>query len=457
MKIKNIFFIFLFCFFLFISCASTNRPYWEQNSQYGLKKDMIGFIGYGESEDLSEAKLLAYEMLSSNISLYLGRELTLLEFRELITTDSIAELNISILNMYNTHEPDKYYYSVHAYSKLSVIGSFRTDEAKSLSVTVSKIENLVNEGDKCFIENKDVEGLSFYLQSLCLSKGLDNYLDKEYKYDSILAVVKDVLNNIKIILVSEDSSKISCILRVLRFDTLLPSRVKNSDIVAFFNARDPAFTIYEDKYVFRTDENGDLYFYPVNANIVTEGSVKFTLNLYDDIKNLSYISPEDSDVLLKYLEENVTFIFNYSKLLNEKVAIFSYENSENENEVTENILADYLVNKFVSNGYNAYLVSTGEHFLTELRTLNLLRSSDIKDTVVIVKSTIKDIISLKNSRILVSLEVEIFLSRNEDETRKIDFIVSGVAESKQEAFNVCCERFSDIAFSKFAVILDNRY
>ena len=457
---SRICYVLFILFFLCVvqSCALTaNRPEWENNPQYKLKKVMKGFYGSGVSDNLSDAKLISYENLFRQIEEYLGHELSLEDFRELITTDSISGLGINIINSFSIREGNGFYYSVQAAGQISRLDKFRTEEAIKSIMTVREVESLVKKGDECFIENEDVKGLYYYIKSLCLSKGLDEIIDKDYRYNTVFSLVKDILNNIKIGTISEDPANGTCSFRVMRFDTILPSRVKNSEVVSFFNAIDSNYTVYQDSFVFTTDEKGDVSFNFVNANTVKEGSVVFTLNLYDVINELALFSYEDAAELYDCLSV-ISYSFNYKKEYAGKIGIYSYEFLPSENDDTENVLSSLLADKMNSSGgFNTYVFHGINEFVNDYETINEFRKNNSEDVIIVVSSSINDIIKMKTGGVFVALDVEITLSRDSEEMKKINYTTSGAAKEFADALEIAYQRFSDIAFSKLVVIFDNRY
>ena len=355
LKLLSILLLLILCL---TSCSSVKAlvkssfsglPYWIYSSTFGLDSSKTAFVGQGKASTERQAELFAYSDIISQISSTLGVQLGQEQYKELSVIGTISEYNLYVNDSYTTYQDGEVVVYVHAVADTKLLEDASSDEMRRRNENAKKVEELILEGDAYVKDGKDLKGLSCYLQSMVLSYGQD-YIKEEYSYYTIFEDVKDLIDSIRITLISQNAESAQCTIQVTRKSVLVASKVKGAEIRASYQAIDVTGELYADSFVYSTDNAGLIKFSPLNFTMVRKGEVKFGFDLETELEALKATDSQTVAELEALIQaKTVTFEYDREYSLG-SLAISVIEHDENGYVTGNTITADYLTFCFKLDG-----------------------------------------------------------------------------------------------------------
>lgn len=325
-------------FSLLCSCTSaqslsksikTGYPVWYYNPQVRMQKKNIGFSGAGLGETERQAELIAYTEILSRISEYLGTDIDREKSREFLTLGKIEDYGMKVTDsIFSQNSVSSYSAVVRVTAEREKLDRFRSEQAVENEKIVIQIEELIRKGDECIMDSRDISGVSYYIQSLALSYGMEN-IPQEYSFNEIMGEVLDIIKSSRIEIYDSNPNNPSCTLRVKRKESVLYENIVECPVKASFVTKNNLGDRYEDSITFDTDRNGKVSFKTLNNAIARSGQIVFTFNLDKDIDSLSLVSAE-SALTIKNAIEDKKQVFEYGKESSMSalgVCVYEYDNS----------------------------------------------------------------------------------------------------------------------------------
>jgi len=347
----------LLCGCSVLKSLSTGYPIWYYNPS--IPKNQVSFLGQGTAESRRQAELLAYADMSENLASYLGFELDRTLYRELLTSGTIESYGIRIQNSNSTQLDDgNYRVIVLAVTEKEMLDSLRSREAVDLGDRVELIGSLIAQGDEAIRQNRDIEGLKYYLRSMALSYGIESRsLNRDYRFDAILDEVLYVLESLNLTVTSEDSGGVSCVVGARRRVGFASSAVVGCPVKASYTAVDGRNSRYADSYIFLTGNEGTFEFYPVNPSILISGTVVFSFDLETEVAAVGRASPQ-AEARINEVLAGKTARFEYHRqyaMGTIAVTVLDYGNLGIFEDSRSS--SEYLTARFVDDGAPAYSMS----------------------------------------------------------------------------------------------------
>lgn len=283
---------------LFVSCSSFSvlvrsqmegLPAWVYTPQ--VRSGQMAFVGKGSSTVVYNARLAAYEDILSQISAYVGEDVTRSYYRELTTTARIADFNLSVTNEHQRTDKGATQVYLLARMDAALLSARRTTIARQTQQREERITSLIREADRAYRANDDTEAIARYLEAAAVAAS-GPILDK--KHESTLLVDRAIsyIKALHLIVRAPDEGATTATVQLRRRRRLLSSRVVNASIRASFTAYNTLGARYEDALIFNTASQGSFLFVPHSELLVEEGAITFSLELDEAMANAGvYLDP----------------------------------------------------------------------------------------------------------------------------------------------------------------------
>ncbi|MCQ2413137.1 MAG: hypothetical protein MJ057_09325 [Sphaerochaetaceae bacterium] len=456
--------IALILLFLLILCSCSSigallrsnisgLPYWYYSPEMGIGRSKTALVGEGKASTQRQATLLAYADVVQTLSDMLGYDLGQEVYRELSVLGTITEFGLEIQDEFSMTQDGEVSVYLHAVMDEALIDQATTAERKRRAETARTVESLVLSGDDFIKSGQELRAIRNYLQAMAISYGLD-YIDAEYSFDSLYDVVVDLLDSITLSLVSGRPANATCTISLQRKGTFLSAAVTSAEILATFDAVDTKGVIYEDSFVFVTDQNGLFTFNTINDALVRTGTVVFSLNLGDELDVLLQSTDAAKAQVLKDLADAKKVSFDYSRVYSRgdiAVSVIEHDTLGYVTGVTDT--TDYLVEKFTSDGAkaNSYYAQLDDE---EDVLYDFQHSDRTEACIAIIRVGQTTRVDSNTGNVYVGVEglATLFDCRTSAVLYKSDVIYGGAfAPSYDEAVQQAFRKLADIAYSLLKV------
>lgn len=382
-----VFFLTLLIVFAFTGCAQTRSyvlgmikdvPSWYYYPQSRIGKGEIAFIGEGlSSESSRQSELVAYNNLFGKLEEYVGAELGREYYRDLINTGVIEDLALHVVITDRSYQEKsgEHRTIILCAASEEIMTGLRTEARKEEYDREKEAVSLVDEGDQCIKESKDLRAVQLYLRSMILSYGLEN-LEDGYDYQSILKEVRQILSTLSMKIVSGNTVDASCSVSVERRETILKTKVNMAEVRASYICVDGLGNTWEDSYSFTSSYDGVFRFRSVNYTLANVGEIVFTFDIYDEINQIRAFDEETAEELLAIVNEKRA-VFSYDKNLGGSLVglmVLTYDSSWNMER--DDSWTVYLLNRLSSDSLSSYA-----GFYTEDADLNA--DGDLSDSEIL--------------------------------------------------------------------------
>ena len=319
----------------------------------GIRSGMTAIVGTGEALTFRQAELLAYSDVVDTLSAMVGYDLGQEAYRELSVLGTISSLGLYINDTHSVVQDGMNYVYLHVVMDETLLDAATSEEMKTRNMLGSTIRTLVLEGDEFVKSGREIKAVDNYLQAMVLGYDLD-YIDPEYSFDALYEVVMDLLKNVSMTIQSQRPASASCTVSLTRKGTFVSSAVTSAEVLSSYQASDVRGNIYEDSFVYVTDDDGQFVFNPINYSIVRKGTVVFSLNLATVLSDLEKKAGTEKVAGLRNAVESKTISFSYSMtyaLGDIAVAVVEHDRFGNVTGVKD--ITDYLTRRFVADDADA--------------------------------------------------------------------------------------------------------
>lgn len=450
--------VFALSLVLLASCTSVGAvlranisgiPYWYYNPQMGIARDRVGMVGEGSASTERQAELLAYTDVINKLSERLGYELPQEAYRELSVLETITEFGLSVEDKFSNIQEGHYNCYLHVSIDASLLEKATSEENKRRDSLTQEVASLVLQGDEYVKSGQEIRAISNYIKAMTLSFDQD-YIDSEYKYDELYPVVLELLDSISLSIVSSRPELATCVVSMTRRGKFASSSVSSAEVMATFNAEDTRGVIYNDYFVYVTNDNGEFTFNPINDAIARTGSVRFNLNLYDEVDDLEVVAGAEKVAELRSTLNSKSIVFEYSKtFVMGSIAIAAIEHDDHGYVTGVKNISDYMSGKYKAEGAKA------APFYAELDEVEdvlyeFTHSGRDEDYLLVVRMGTTEHISSKTGVEVASAEgIVVLYSRFfEDPLYESDIIHStAFADTYEEAVQGAFRILADIAYT----------
>ena len=306
------------CLSLLVSCTSFSDlvraqveglPSWVYSPQ--SRSDQISFVGKGSAPLSYNARLLAYEDILRQISAYVGEDVRVAYYRELTTTNAIADFGLTISNEYEREEQRSYQAYLLARLDQTLLANRRSSVAEQIVKRDAAIEDLVRNADKAYRANDDTQAIRLYLEAAMLaSEGPVN--EKKHEPAELAVKAQTFIEALRFSFRNEQSNAATVDVYLRRKSRLLAPKVLKARVNASFEARNSLGRTYTDFLQFNTSTEGFFPFVPYNQGLLKDGQVIFSVDFSDLVPSLeTSLDPQLSAPLLAAMEK-ATISFPYA-------------------------------------------------------------------------------------------------------------------------------------------------
>ena len=424
-------------------------PYWYYEPQMGVGKGRVGMYGEGSATNQRQAELIAYNNVIEKLSERIGSEIGQEAYRELSVLGTISEFGLVVEDTYVNTQEGMYNVFLHVSIDQALLNKATTDETKRRESITKQVTDLVLKGDEYVKAGSEIRAVSNYMQAMALSEGKD-YIDSEYQFKELYPVVLQLLKGVTLTIMSSRSDVVSCVVSITRKGTFVSSSVSSAEVLASYQAEDVRGTIYNDSFVYVSDENGLFVFNPINDSILRKGSVKFELNLADELKALEAAEGAENVADLRSSIESKTIEFEYDKQYSMgsiAVAVIEHDNLGYVTGVTD--ITDYVTSRLIKDDAQAYA------FYAELDDeddvfYEFTHSDRTEDCLLVMRIGLTNHVSSRTGLEVAGAEGIFYLFERgkEEPVYSSDVIyASAFADSYKEAVQGAFKALADIAYS----------
>ena len=325
--------IFILIALFLTSCTSlgSNDPFWYVVAKEKDDKAIFKTVGIGDSEE--SAKNDAYLNLLSDVSSYLGRDISSSYYNELVSLDEIKSLGLYIDE--SEYLVDSYY--LVSYANSSLLLEHQSAEKKAQTALENMEEELLNKAIDKYKNLEDLNSLKIYLDLFEIA-----VLNEQDKLkDLCLERIDKILS-----LINFSSGQDIDEIKLLRKSTILPTGVVHGEIEMSYNIikQDGSVSSINEKS--NTNEDGFVNTALAYPKTLESGLVVFSLSIVEKLENMS----------LKY-EELIPSL----NLAKSKTKTVSYDLDKNKRVIViiELLDQEFLSNQAFHDSIRSYLTSVG--------------------------------------------------------------------------------------------------
>lgn len=286
-------------------------PAWVYEPQ--VSNSQRAFVGQGIANSVFNARLLAYEDILSQLSDYIGEDVSMQYYRELSTTDAIGSLRLRITQEHVKSEDGKEV--VHLLSAVDAdrLSQVRTASYNAMLAREEEISSILAQADLAYRHNRDMEAISLYIDAAIIAK--EGYVENNsYQFETLMGKIESFVTALRISITRIHVDIPTCTVTVRRKNRLLSPKVLGASVTASFEARNGMGESYVDHSSFNTANSGSFQFVPVNPGMMGSGAISFAIDLTDDIARLESAAGADSVATLKSIIEDSTERFSYNRV-----------------------------------------------------------------------------------------------------------------------------------------------
>lgn len=431
---KRVIVIFAFLLLL-ISCSTLDKgtvPSWVSSEPRILGS--VVFVGHGEGPTKDAARTDSYDNVLSKMGDMLGRNLSSLYLRELLSKKSISDLSTSVEGEYIYKENDKYISYVMTVTPNRIFNDSRSPEYLALLDRESRIKTKLNESIARYSENRDIDAIDSLLDAIIISAEGD-VNNPDYFKDALRDKAIEYISKIKISVENKRSGKDECTVKVKRDKGLFSPAIVSGYIESRYNAVNSDGNSISEYFVSKTDKKGKFIFKRTNPYVLFSSSFKFT----------PYLDKEKLDKIERYIDEDfltplydalekVTLSYDYRRkadLSSWAISISSYD--LNGNLLNKDTMFTPLDNQMKLAGIDSFSVIEGYGEESEEDYEVLRRVFEDRELYFVLRSGVVDI-SSSSAKSYVRIDSSLTLyDRDGNEIKNRAYSVTGIGNSSSDA------------------------
>jgi len=311
----------MLCLFVLTGCSTfgaiiksniSGLPVWYYDPEVRTGKGYTGMFGEGHASTERQAELLAYSDIINKLSEASGTVLSQESYRELSVLGTITQFGLTIEDRHTVTQEGQVAVYIHARLDKNLLDQQTTEETKRRTALVEEIEKLVLDGDEYVKSGREFSAIRNYMKAMAKGIGED-YIDEEYSFDPLYEVVVELLDSITMSILNPKPAERTCTVSLTRKGKFVSSAVASAEIDTSYTAVDTRGEEYDDSFVYLTGEDGQFDFTTINETISRTGTIRFSLNLEDELQALSKAPDQEKVQNLRNLVDSKAVSFNYSK------------------------------------------------------------------------------------------------------------------------------------------------
>ena len=433
-----------------IKSNMSGLPYWYYMPDSGAGKGNTGIVAEGVAGTQRQAELLAYTDLLDQLSARTGYEFGQEAYRELSVMGTLNQFGLFIEDSYSTTASDgSYQYYLHAVADASILEEATTEEYKEKAARYVEIGKLVSEGDAYVKSGREFKAVKNYMKAIAMGLTLDD-VDEEYSYDSLYPVVYELLQAMKLSIISSRPEEAVCVIGVSRKGLFASSAIEGAEIMASYTAVDTRGTVYADSFTYISGSDGTFTFNSINNSILRTGSIRFSLNLSDEMAALEKQAHGERTTQLRELIESKSVEFDYAmKYQSGDIAVAVVEHDGLGYVTGSSRITDYLTSKFRADGADAapfYATLDDEEDIS----YEFNHSGRSAEYLLVIRTGVVDIVDSRTGIVAANVEGLATLFRCSDEKVMYQSEIlnaSSFAPTEEEAVAGAFRSLADIAYT----------
>lgn len=331
--------------------------------------DQRAFVGTGSATVAYNARLAAYEDLLSQISAYVGEDIKPAYYRELTTTDHIADFNLAVTGEHQRTEKGKVYVYVLARLDATLLAARQTTTYRKTLEREERIAALIATADSAYRANDDTRAIACYLEAAAIAAE-GPVVEKKHESAALAERAIGYIKALRISFRRTDQKPATVTVQVRRRRRLLSSRVVNATVRASYEAFNSLGESYDDYLLFNTTTVGSFAFIAHNQLIAVNEPVTFSLDFSDLFERVPPLPEALAERVREALEQvSVQLPYERSALL----AVGSLYAEIQQYSLAGSPLVDKLA--------RSAFISTFERLKTDLNALSLA-ATDRDDQVI---------------------------------------------------------------------------
>jgi hypothetical protein len=285
-------------------------PVWVYEPQVG--RNQLAYVGVGQANNEARARILAYESILTQLSSYIGEDISTKHFRELSSGGSIEAYRLNITQEFVKRDQSGNTVYFLAVADRTRLETARTVAEKLLLEQQQQISRLVASAAEAFRENRDIDAAELYLDAAMIAASMPVERGVAL-YTTNLGRAEKIINDLTISVSKGDPTIPTTVVIVRRGRRTLSPKVVNARVLAYTNARNGLGEPYADSQTFYTDGNGQFSYFAQNPGISGSGEIQFTIGFNKSIEALQSVDPERAKAIQTALDAK-TIAFPYRRI-----------------------------------------------------------------------------------------------------------------------------------------------
>jgi hypothetical protein len=318
---RRVGYVLLLCVLVFSGCSSLSTwvrsnvegvPVWVYEPQ--VNRNQLAYVGVGTASTEARARTLSYESILSQISSFIGEDITSVYFREISSGGTIEEYRLKITQEFVRKDQRGTSVYLLAVGDKDRLDTARTEAEKLLLQQQSQIAGLVAEAAEAYRQNQDYLAAELYIKAAVIASSMAVERGAA-AYSTNIARAERIINDLNISVSKVDPKIPNAVVLVRRGNRMLSPKVGKAKVTAYTQARNGLGMLYADFQEFVTDPTGQFTFIVENPGIVGKGEVRLAIEMRSALSGLKTVDPEKAEALQAVLSAK-TVSFAYDRVSN---------------------------------------------------------------------------------------------------------------------------------------------
>lgn len=248
----------------------------------------VFFVGEGHSDVLNEttARELAYEDILSGVSEFLGFDVTETYRRELIQTQTISEIELSVTDEFVKERDGQLTLYVLAEATRGGITPKVRSGVSDNRAEESRISGPENEAVNAYRKQEDFRAFSLYIEA-ALEAYRSSLADGKQRYAQLMGRAAEILEGMQLVKTESDISAGVFTAQVTRGTGLFAPKLGGVPIRVVFPVQNQIGITRQETLKARTDSRGSVSFRPKPTIFRGSGTLMMYLDITDELAMLT--------------------------------------------------------------------------------------------------------------------------------------------------------------------------
>ncbi len=314
---RRVGYVLLLCVLVLSGCSSLSTwvrsnvegvPVWVYEPQ--VNRSQLAYVGVGTASTEARARTMSYESILSQISSFIGEDITSVYFREISSGGTIEEYRLKITQEFVRKDQRGTSVYLLAVGDKDRLDTARTEAEKLLLEQQAQIAGLVAQAAEAYRQNQDYLAAELYIKAAVIASSMAVERGAA-AYSNNIARAERILNDLSISVSKVDPKIPNAVVLVRRGNRALSPKVGKAKVTAYTQARNGLGMPYADSQEFVTDPTGQFTFIVENPGIVGKGEVHLMIDLGSALNGLRAVDPEKAETLQAVLSaKTVSFAYD---------------------------------------------------------------------------------------------------------------------------------------------------